>query len=260
MRMASRVIMLLLLLATAAGLRSPAALGPKLTSKMLLRCAERGETAGRGFGATKQKSALKNEQAVGQTSRPEQTENEENAASIARGRQTLEKMRRAAGEDVSSKPTTLRQQLTKEELEPIDPTSNVMPEVVADRMLKRIVPFAGIPVLGAFALFSGFWYANTQLGLDLPPSIVAYSTQALFFLSFAGISWGVMSTSWDEAEEGSLLGTEEVSKNTRAMQDGLSSARADAAALYAENDAADEGIIMSKRALQRLEKRSSRSK
>ena len=35
--------------------------------------------------------------------------------------------------------------------------------------------------------------------------------QAMLILSFAGITWGVLSTSWDEEVEGSLLGVELVS-------------------------------------------------
>ena len=97
----------------------------------------------------------------------------------------------------------------------MDPEAGVMPAVVSDRMLKRIIPFAGLPVAGSFVLFGGFWFANTQLGYDLPPSVVAYSTQALLLLSFAGITYGVMSTSWDEEEEGSALGFTEFVRNVK---------------------------------------------
>ena len=65
-----------------------------------------------------------------------------------------------------------------------------MPQAVSDRMLARVVPFATLPVGGAFLAFVGFWFANTQLDLDITPQIVAYTTQALFLLGFGGITYG----------------------------------------------------------------------
>ena len=88
-----------------------------------------------------------------------------------------------------------------------------MPQAVSARMLARVVPFAALPVGGAFLAFVGFWFANTQLDLDITPQIVAYTTQALFLLGFGGITYGVMSTSWDEADEGSGLGLDEAKSN-----------------------------------------------
>ena len=35
-----------------------------------------------------------------------------------------------------------------------------MPEIVSQRMLARVIPFAGLPVLGAFVVFAGFWCAS----------------------------------------------------------------------------------------------------
>ena len=47
------------------------------------------------------------------------------------------------------------------------------------RRQHGIIPFAGIPLVLGVVVFVGFWYANTQLERDLPPTIVAYATQAL---------------------------------------------------------------------------------
>jgi len=222
------------------------------------RCASpilKGKASAKGFGAAPPAKAKK---ATSATRRQPQTipEADDRVAAESRGRDMLAAMRKEAGENPNPvRPPALRNQLTPEELAPVDAADGVMPEVVSNRMLKRVIPFAGLPVIGAFLLFFGFWYANTQMGMDLPPSAVAYSTQALFFLSFAGISWGVMSTSWDEESEGSLLGADEVRKNTAAMRAGLDRSRGEAAAMYDEMDAADAGIIMSEKALQRVEKR-----
>ena len=48
-------------------------------------------------------------------------------------------------------------------------------------------------------------FATTQLELDVPPTIVAYATQAMLLLSFGGITYGVMSTQLDEEAEQALL-------------------------------------------------------
>jgi len=100
----------------------------------------------------------------------------------------------------------------------VDPSEGVMPQEVADRMLGRIVPFASIPILLAVLVFAGFWYANTQLQMDLPPTIVAYATQALLLLSFAGITYGVMSTDLEEGADQTLLGTDNVKRNLDVMR------------------------------------------
>ena len=168
-------------------------------------------------------------------------------ASAARGKAALERLR-ADAQAGASTPPRRKMELTPEELEPLSPEAGVMPEVVSERMLRRVVPFAGLPVFGSLLLFVGFYVANTQLDLDLPPQvrvrvrvrvrrtlspnpnptpnpspspspnpnqIVATATQALLLLSFAGITYGVMSTSWDEEEEGSALGFTEFVRNVK---------------------------------------------
>ena len=184
------------------------------------------DTSGQGFGAPKPPPPPKKKKADraiptaatntnSVVSTPEWSaggEGEQLYNAEARGRQLLEEMRQSSGET----PTILKKpgmQLTEEEQRPIDPTEGVMPEEVADRMLKRIIPFAAGPVvLGVFVLI-GFWFANTQMQMDLPPSIVAYATQACLLLSFAGITYGVMSTDLEEGADQSLLGAENFQKN-----------------------------------------------
>jgi len=135
------------------------------------------------------------------------------------------------------------------------PSAGVMPQVVSDRMLSRVVPFAGLPIFLAFVIFAGFYYANTQLELDLPPQIVAYATQACVLLSFAGITWGVMSTSWDEEIEGSFLGFEQVGRNVALMRGDENARREQAKMDFAEADAAKDGVIMSRQQLDKQKRR-----
>lgn len=137
----------------------------------------------------------------------------------------------------------------------MDPTAGVMPEVVSQRMLRRVVPFAALPVFGGVLTFGAFYYANVQLELDVPPTIVAYATQALLLLSFAGITYGVMSTSWDEEVDGTLLGTENLKRNFDLMRGTESARQAEAKLANEEAEAEEEGILLGQSGLNRRDRR-----
>ena len=226
-----------------------------------------GGSGGKGFGAAPKPSPsqsrgppaatfaeqLEREAVLADADSQPRDDNRE--AVLARGRAALEALRSESGTSAAPMTPSQKLVLTPEELAPISPEEGVMPEVVSNRMLRRVVPFAGLPVAGSVVLFGGFYFANTQLGLDLPPSIVAYSTQALLLLSFAGITYGVMSTSWDEEEEGSFLGFEEAKTNVKMALGDAKAAQARAKAGYMEDDAAKEGVYMSKRAMEKAQKK-----
>ena len=174
------------------------------------------------------------------------------AGAEARGRALLEEMRQSSGEPVFKKKDKMV--LTEDELRPMDPTEGVMPEVVADRMLGRIIPFAGAPIGLAVLVFIGFWFANTQLNMDLPPMIVAYATQACLLLSFAGITYGVMSTNLEEDAEQSLMGAENLQRNLDVMR-GAEDARISEAKLEQEmDDALADGIVLGSAGLQQRDR------
>jgi len=163
----------------------------------------------------------------------------------ARGRKMLEEMWQSSGEPVFRKQNQLI--LTEEEKRPLDPTEGVMPEEVADRMLARIIPFTAAPIgLGVF-VFIGFWFANTQLQMDLPPSIVAYATQACLLLSFAGITYGVMSTNLEEGAEQTLLGAENLKRNVDVMRSAEDERIAMAKLEQEEDDARRDGVLLKAR-------------
>ena len=80
-------------------------------------------------------------------------------ASASRGKAALDRLRADA---LAATPPRSKMELTQEELDPLSPEAGVMPEVVSQRMLRRVVPFAGLPVFGSVVLFAGFYFANTQ--------------------------------------------------------------------------------------------------
>jgi hypothetical protein len=175
-----------------------------VSRRSAVRCAADGDsTAGRGFGAASKKKgrapkagkpAKRSTPIAPVTAGGDMQEAEE------RGRRALEAMRLESGSQPANPFKRSGPALTEEEASPIDPSAGVMPEAVSQRILNRVVQFAALPVVGGGLVFVGFFYANTALDLDLPPQIVAYATQACLLLSFAGITYGVMSTSWDEVE------------------------------------------------------------
>ena len=212
--------------------------------------------SGKGFGkpAPKKKAAVPPKSAAPAAAVARRSDDGDDGNELSRGRAALEAMRRSSGGGPAL-PKGNKLQLTPEEEAEIRPDEGIMPEVVSQRMLRRVVPFAGIPIALAFLVFIGFYVANTQFELDLPPSIVAGATQVLFVTSFGGITWGVMSTSWEEDEEGTLLGWEQVQKNTAMMRGDLAAGRGKAAAMYELEDAAEDGVFLSEEAKEKFEKK-----
>mmetsp|Transcript_82389 Transcript_82389/g.228590 ORF Transcript_82389/g.228590 Transcript_82389/m.228590 type:complete len:309 (-) Transcript_82389:144-1070(-) len=101
------------------------------------------------------------------------------------------------------------------------PKVAVMPEKVAQRAAKRGMVIGGSfygVMLGVFAV--GIFLFKTQ-ELIIPPTLMAFVTLALLALAIGGSSYGMMSASWDEDREGSLLGTEEFGKNVKAIGEGF---------------------------------------
>ena len=94
-------------------------------------------------------------------------------------------------------------------------------EVVNERMLRRIIAFCGLPTFTGFALFPLFWYLKVILKLEVP-MIAVYAVQTLVLGSgFLGITYGIMSASWDPAVEGSLLGVEQFRLNAGSAVEGI---------------------------------------
>eukprot|EP00890_Picochlorum_soloecismus_P001241 jgi/Picsp_1/2117/NSC_05582-R1_protein len=89
-----------------------------------------------------------------------------------------------------------------------DSSLATVPEQITNRMLKRILLFSGGPVLLGMLLFPAFYYVKKVQGIDLPVwSVYIIQTGLL------GISYGIISSSWDTSREGSLSGWNEFQTN-----------------------------------------------
>jgi len=83
-----------------------------------------------------------------------------------------------------------------------------LPKVVSDRMARRMVIFCGVPtVLGMATLIGG--YVAISHGIKPPGVLVLLSSMGFLGLSVLGLTYGILSASWDEEVAGSKLGVQE---------------------------------------------------
>lgn len=79
-------------------------------------------------------------------------------------------------------------------------------------MVRRVVLFCGIPTFLGLSSFGINYYLITRDIVVLPSYFTLVETGALFGLGFVGITYGVLSASWD-SEPGSRLGLSEFRTN-----------------------------------------------
>jgi hypothetical protein len=113
----------------------------------------------------------------------------------------------------------------EEDLIASDPSVGAVPELVADRMIGRIAAFFGVPVFGGLAIFVGAFFYSKQTDTVIQPSVIAYATQVPFVLGLIGITYGILSASWEPENEGSKLGVSEFKTNLGRIRDGLKRTR-----------------------------------
>jgi len=91
--------------------------------------------------------------------------------------------------------------------------SQTVPEQITDRMLRRMLAFSIGPVFFGFTLFPLFYYLKTSQGVDIPVWAVYLVQTMIFGGGLLGISYGILSSSWDPQREGSRLGWNEFQAN-----------------------------------------------
>ncbi|KAL2653062.1 hypothetical protein R1flu_021190 [Riccia fluitans] len=90
---------------------------------------------------------------------------------------------------------------------------DVVPEVVTNRMLKRISLTVGVPLAVGVLFFPLYYYLKVVKKVDVPEWLPLLTSMLTFGLAGLGITYGVLSASWDPAREGSLLGWKEAQLN-----------------------------------------------
>lgn len=88
-----------------------------------------------------------------------------------------------------------------------------IPEVVSQRMIRRVAAFCGIPTFLGIASLVVSYLLVTLAHIQLPPIAVLLVNMGLFGLGVVGITYGVLSASWDVERPGNMIGLDEFSTN-----------------------------------------------
>jgi hypothetical protein len=139
--------------------------------------------SGQGFGektVTKPKSnpasSIVETQDKDVTTQEEAPPSQEN-----KGSTLLKQLRSRQAEERNAELQKIAQLRKTDEALLSDPGAAAIPERVAQRMGKRMLPFVGLPLFGSMASFVGFWYMATYRDMEFQPAIVA--TVSFVFLA-----------------------------------------------------------------------------
>lgn len=132
---------------------------------------------------------------------------------------TANKSAKPASKSEKKQPSTYKPQpkpavsSKTEKLPPYTKEEMAVPKVVSDRMARRMAVFCGVPtVLGMATLIAG--YIVLSRGWFHPPHVAVLLVSMGFLgLSVLGLTYGILSASWDEQEAGSFLGWQEFAVN-----------------------------------------------
>ncbi|MBC8122362.1 MAG: PAM68 family protein [Gemmatimonadaceae bacterium] len=101
----------------------------------------------------------------------------------------------------------------------------IIPAAVNRRILGRILLLSGVPFLLAFTTLPvAYWLIKSQQ-FPLPNVAVLLVNLGFFGLSVFGITYGLLSASWEPSEKGTLLGIKEFKQNGQRL---ISAIKADA--------------------------------
>ena len=95
-----------------------------------------------------------------------------------------------------------------------------IPQEVANRMARRVAIATGVPSLLGMSVFVISYLVVSRGILDVPPSITLIASGFFFLLGLVGLSYGVLSASW-EPQPGSLLGLEHLKPNLQRLRSGI---------------------------------------
>ncbi|MGF1488465.1 MAG: PAM68 family protein [Prochloraceae cyanobacterium] len=108
--------------------------------------------------------------------------------------------------------------------------SSAIPDAVSKRMIRRMALFSGIPTaLGVSSFFVSYLIVTNQW-FKLPTTAVVLVSMGCFGLGVVGLSYGVLSTSWDENRVGTWWGGQEFGLNLKRMTTGLRAAKKESGA------------------------------
>ena len=98
--------------------------------------------------------------------------------------------------------------------------NQAIPREVANRMARRVAIATGVPSLMGMAVFVISYLVVSRGILDVPPGITLLGSGFFFLLGLVGLSYGVLSASW-EPQPGTLLGLEHLKPNLQRLRSSI---------------------------------------
>jgi len=124
------------------------------------------------------------------------------------------------------KPPAFGSQPPRAQPAPKSPRQSQIPEAVSRRMARRIGLSTGVPTLLGMLVFVASYFLVSRRMLDIPPVVTLGLSGGFFLLGLVGLSYGVLSASWEEAP-GSLFGLEQIGLNVNRLKASLKAGRSD---------------------------------
>ena len=101
-----------------------------------------------------------------------------------------------------------------------------IPSYVANRMARRIAFTTGIPTISGMGVFIGSYFLISKGIADISPTLTLVSSAICFLIGLLGLSYGILSASWD-FNPGSFLGFENIKPNIIRMKDAFKTSQKD---------------------------------
>ena len=99
-----------------------------------------------------------------------------------------------------------------------------IPKYVANRMARRIAFTTGIPTLSGMGVFIGSYFLISKGIAEISPTVTLVSSAFCFLLGLLGLSYGILSASWD-FNSGSFLGFENIKPNINRIKDAFKNSK-----------------------------------
>ena len=94
---------------------------------------------------------------------------------------------------------------------------SLIPKPVANRMARRVIFTTGVPTFLGMGVFVLSYIVIVKGIAEIPPSLTLTSSAICFFVGLLGLSYGILSASWEDSP-GSLLGLEHIGPNIKRMR------------------------------------------
>ena len=95
-----------------------------------------------------------------------------------------------------------------------------IPDYVANRMARRVAIATGIPSVLGMSTFVASYLLVSKGVMDIPPGVTLVTSGGFFLLGLVGLSYGVLSASW-EPGAGSMLGFEQIGLNISRLRSSI---------------------------------------